>query len=959
MKKTFILFCFGTLLPLKQIGQNQKVIDSLQRQIAVIETGKKQLGITSPHAMDTSKVMLMINICKEYWGSEPTKGLAVANECLALSEAIGYKAGIGHAYNCLGIVHEDLGKYPEALDYYRKAVAVREKLNDNKALAASYNNIGIIYYHQAEFPEALKNFMQALKKHDAAGNKRGVANGHLNIGAVYVEERKYEKALSHFKQALSLFSQIGEKTGIALTYNNIGAVYNNLKDFPAAIRSFNSALKINEELNDRKGISRCYNNIGETHNSEGKYAEAVQYFKKSLDIKREIGDKKGIASIYCGMGVAFARLGKSQAALINLNKALAIAEKLGARDMVKNAYQGLFQANLIAGDYKAADAYNALYKQEYDSIFNKANENKLTRLQMEYEFDQKESQTRAAQQIKDALATRELQQQKLVTIGFVACFAVSLLFAAVFLRQRNKIKKGNTALQAAKERAERSEMLEKQFLANMSHEIRTPMNAVMGMTNLVLETPLDQKQRYYLEGIKKSSAILLHILNDVLDISKIQAGKLTLENIHFSIPDVAEQVRQTLQHKAEEKGLALSVTVDEQTQKIVIGDPVRLTQVFTNMIGNAIKFTEKGRVELHISNDAPTGGTTFTISDTGIGIAPEKLQTVFESFSQANTSDTRLYGGTGLGLSISRQLVEMMGGTISVQSQPGIGSRFSFTLRLAEGSPDKLNAANSPELNVDGHILDGLRILVIDDNEFNRIVACDTLAQVATVDVTAVDSAAVGIELLKQKKFDVVLMDVQMPVMNGFEATKFIREKLEHPARTVPVIALTASVLRNDLDKCLESGMNSCIAKPFTAAHLITGIAQVLKIDIRITDVLKAKSLMHDASGITNLEYLRTFCENDPQRMHKYVEMFIVSAPDLIGRMETSLSNNDYNEIAAQVHAFKTRWMMMGMRRAEQLAHKIEIECREQGGSQPSEEVLLLINEVKEAVVELTEMKIN
>ena len=293
------------------------------------------------------------------------------------------------------------------------------------------------------------------------------------------------------------------------------------------------------------------------------------------------------------------------------------------------------------------------------------------------------------------------------------------------LEEKNKlIAEEKEIAEQQRERAERSEKFKQQFLANMSHEIRTPMNAVMGMTNLLLDKNPRSDQFNYLDGIKKSSDNLLHIINDILDLSKVEAGKMELEQIDFSIRDVIEQVKQTLQHKAEEKGLQLLSHVDSAIPEVLISDPVRLNQVLMNLVGNAIKFTEKGSVTLEVRGNAepvdlsrisreasresadaqPFDRLTvttlqFAITDTGVGIPKDKVQTVFESFSQANASDTRKYGGTGLGLSISKQFVELMGGKIYVESEEGSGTTFSFEINLPIGSPESNDSAEISRRN--------------------------------------------------------------------------------------------------------------------------------------------------------------------------------------------------------------------------------------------------------------------
>ena len=305
---------------------------------------------------------------------------------------------------------------------------------------------------------------------------------------------------------------------------------------------------------------------------------------------------------------------------------------------------------------------------------------------------------------------------------------------------------------------------------------------------------------------------------------------------------------------------------------------------------------------------------------------------MFESFQQSRSSDTRRFGGTGLGLTISKQLVELMDGKISVESKEGSGTTFSFEINWPVGSTERLKEQKSAE-QIDGSVLDGLKILLADDNEYNRIVTHDTLASKATIEITEATNGQEVIEKLGQQDFDVVLMDVQMPVMDGYEATSQIRNlKSEVRNHNIPVIALTASVIRSDLDKCREAGMNDYVPKPFKASQLISVLAKATGRETRFSEKKISEHKISDKenkSRVTDLAYLEKFCEGDRKRMQKYIDMFLASAPYFIDSINIALNNGDWFEIASQVHGNKTKLIMMGMNEAIDLGAEIEKQCRE------------------------------
>jgi signal transduction histidine kinase/ActR/RegA family two-component response regulator len=407
----------------------------------------------------------------------------------------------------------------------------------------------------------------------------------------------------------------------------------------------------------------------------------------------------------------------------------------------------------------------------------------------------------------------------------------SLAAHAAMLEER--IEARTRDLETAKQAAEAADRAKSAFLAQMSHEIRTPMNGVLGMADALSRTLLDERQTRMVKVIQDSGDTLLALLNDVLDLAKVEAGQLELETVDFSLLDIARSAEAIFTNRAHDKGISFAVVGDDGADAWCRGDPTRVRQVLYNLVSNAVKFTSDGAVSV-VLRSTDLGNhlrqVTFEVTDTGIGITPEAMGRLFTRFSQADVSTTRKYGGTGLGLAICRQLAELMDGTVTVVSEPGKGSTFSFSFRTPEGvAPDRLHPDALGETLADAAAPSGtLRILAAEDNSHNRLVLQMFLEQLGIEPVFA-ENGAIALDLWKQSHFDLILMDVQMPEMSGPEATMQIRRIERETGRAhTPIVALTANAMTHHVKECLQAGMDGHVAKPIRPELLFAAIENAL-----------------------------------------------------------------------------------------------------------------------------------
>jgi PAS domain S-box-containing protein len=497
----------------------------------------------------------------------------------------------------------------------------------------------------------------------------------------------------------------------------------------------------------------------------------------------------------------------------------------------------------------------------------------------------------------------------------------------------------------------RAQKAKEQFLANISHEIRTPINGIAGMANLLSQNPDTSQRDAYLQAIISATNNLKVIINDILDLASIDSGKIKLEKIGFNLNDLLATLVQTFQVQALEKKIGLTYQLS-QPKVVLIGDPVRLNQILINLLSNALKFTQQGSIQISAQiekADARHALLKIDVSDTGIGIAKDKLKRIFESFSQADASVTRKYGGTGLGLTIVKQLVKLQRGTIKVVSEEGKGSVFSATLPYLIGKPQDITelSARATEDQSQKESLSQLKILLVEDNEINQLYA-STILRSWKCETTVAENGVVALERLKSTVFDVILMDIQMPVMDGFETTLAIRKGNVQSA--IPIIALTANATQNHIERCIELGMNDFLSKPFAPEDLyrmLIKFTQEKEISIKRTK----NEITQPTSIVTpNLAHLQKVSSNDLVFIRDMVDTFIQTSASRLADLQKSLASRDINQIGKILHQLKPSLTMLGFNSLKEMADQLE-QSSETGSlsDQAAEEFITLLGQAIES----------
>lgn len=781
---------------------------------------------------DSARVVGLNRLCFKYSDLDPDKGLTYGRRALALAQRIDFPEGEAQSHGYIGYCFTRNSAFDSAQAAYDRSIALYERLNDPCSAAGVWYNVGLNHQMLQQEAKALEVFLQVLKTEEDCPSRHQRATRLYAIGSVYANMQRYKDALPYYQEAIALDSAAHDTARLAKEYVAIANTYSGTGHVDKALASHERSVKCSLAIGDSLTVAYVHYNVSEILAAKGDLPAAVERAELSYNLLVRL--KRTAESAHAAINLAnlYSKADRAKEAEATAQRALRIADSLGLVSDRIYAMLAVATAKEGQGDANAALEWYKRYVHALDSSNTKERDRQLNELTTRFETEKKEKALEASRLLETA-ARAETERQRTLKFaylgGAVLLGVLLLLFIARFRAKRRAaeaLERVNAEVLRQKERAEDSERAKDRFLANVSHEIRTPLNAIMGFTGLLLHEHRDERTTRYLTNIREAGDNLLVVINDVLDLSRIEAGRLQLVKEPFDLHRTVRLCAEILQHRAEEQGNTFTTNVARDVPQWVMGDSARVLQVLLNLAGNALKFTQGGTVEVGVR--LATAGIRFTIRDNGIGIPKEKLPGIFDRFTQVDVNDQRKYGGTGLGLSIVKELVDLHNGTIDVDSAPGQGTTFTVDLPLVGSTAP--TSASLRAVSVDNGSLASRTILVAEDNDMNALVTTETLRRYYPAAQTVV--VRNGQEALDQMVADtdhdiaLVLMDVQMPVMDGMTATRRIRA-LNSDAARVPIIALTASVLPSDLSRCLDAGMDACVPKPFKADELLRAIGQV------------------------------------------------------------------------------------------------------------------------------------
>jgi signal transduction histidine kinase/DNA-binding response OmpR family regulator len=909
---------------------------------------------------DSEKVEAYRNLCFNLSLIKPDSGIYYGNKGLEIALKIKFIKGIGDCYNSIGWCQIKKGDYASAKSNLLQAKTAFEQLGNRCYLSVVYSNLGNLYYNQNSNAEALDYFLESLKLNEGCKDEGFKSSGIYSIGTIYNTQKEFNRAIHYFKEAYQINILNKDFNKSAECINGIGNAHIGLKNYDSALIYLEQSFQVYSKYSNLSGAAYAKESIGSVYLENKQFKLALQNFELAKANFETVGSKYDVCYELIMIGDVYQQMDELEMAIKYKQKALSIADSHQFMSLKQTVLSGISDLYAQKKDYKSAFDYYKQANSIKDSLSLEKQQIKLDELKTKFETEQKDKAITLLN--KDKLVNlAESNRQKLLKNIFIAGTVLFLLLTLVLyklyqIKQKSAITlaEKNKLIQIEKERAEANEKFKQRFLANMSHEIRTPMTAIIGMTELLEDAHLKNPYQQYLDGIKQSSQNLLVLINDILDLSKLEAGKTELDKVIFDLHQMLYHIHTMFIPLSQSKNIAFNLEIHADVPQYIVSDPKRLNQILMNLIGNAFKFTLAGSVSLTLTKIEKK--LHFSIQDTGIGIHENDQHEIFQAFMQLHDETARNFGGTGLGLSIAKNLAALFGSVISIKSEIGIGSHLSFTIPFEAASEQALQTFPSKvlETQIDTSFdSNAFHIILIEDNAYNRLLVADGLKRklkqlrftIAENGKQAITILKSGIKLNPNERV-LILMDIQMPEMDGYTATRIIRNELAKPLNEIPIIAFTASVIKSDVDACLNAGMNDFVAKPFQIKDLLAKILEYAKC-IPNSELPLQSDLTNTKppESSIDLTYLLDFTENHPEEMRKYVSIFKERVAVRLAEAKLMLQQNNIEQVVSVLHSIRPILVSFGMRYCENSIAEIE----QNKNAIKSKELRMRLNHIDEA----------
>lgn len=743
--------------------------------------------------------------------------------------------------NALGIVEKQRGNFLAAEEYYNKALLSVGKEGDSLLFARVYNNLGLVQKLEGKYDNALSNFIQSIRIWKQLKDSASLVVAHNNLALLYIEIKDFKSAIDQLKKAQKASKSYGSEYKMSIIDHNLGISYLGLDYIDEAIAHLTKARKTRTEFNDPVGMATIDMSFGKLWLKEKEYRRALKALTQAQNIFLSKNSQKFLDELYFHKAQAFVKLNKLDSAARYYDLSIRQSKKSTGSRFLMKSYREMAELKKEQGDLAQANYYLSKLFKVQDSLNEIEVQKKVSELEYQYKNQIQTNEIQNLEKVNllnERLKNRNFWFFLITSILLIVAvvFAVSLYFerrskkrvADKLTKTNNSLARSNSALKKANIKAEEALQVKRDFVAAVSHEIRTPMTSVIGMTELLTDTPLNDEQSKYLKIVKNSSSSLLVLLNDILDFSKIEAKQIKLHYEEIQLKPLLKEI-EILLDKDRNADVEFELVYDENIPQLVYIDQNRLRQVLVNLLHNAFKFTHEGKVQLIVKagkKEKTLNGYLYDIhievKDTGIGISEEKLKWIFESFHQADSSISKNYGGVGLGLSISKGLVSLMGSDLKVESREGEGTSFSFKINVKgkhkeSETKESISIENASALGKSYP----LKILVVDDNKVNREMLDIQLRKMSYEPLIAKNGEE-AIEMAVTQKPDLIFMDIMIPGIDGIEATRKIRKELKDECPVI--IALSADMSSAHAENSMMHTFDDYMIKPFFTQGILEAI---------------------------------------------------------------------------------------------------------------------------------------